>query len=84
MGLAVSVALCTFDSAPYLDPQLRSIAAQTVPPTEVVVSDDGSRDDTLAIVERWAAEDGHNLAPAGEGRRVRKDKARGRGRAIRT
>jgi DNA-binding transcriptional LysR family regulator len=36
------------------------------------------------LVERWAAEDGHNLAPAGEGRRVRKDKARGRGRAIRT
>ena len=56
MDLAVSVALCTFDSARYLRPQLRSIAEQTVLPAEVVISDDGSHDDTLAIVEKWAAE----------------------------
>lgn len=36
------------------------------------------------LVERWAEEGDHNLVPTEAGQRVRKDKARGRGRAIRT
>ena len=47
----VSVALATFDGAAYLEPQLRSILAQTRPVDELVISDDGSRDDTLAVAE---------------------------------
>jgi glycosyltransferase involved in cell wall biosynthesis len=52
----VSVALCTYNGAPFLPAQLASISAQTVPPAEVVISDDGSFDDSLTVVEAWAAE----------------------------
>lgn len=52
----ISVALCTYNGASYLDEQLRSILAQTVLPGEIVVSDDGSTDGTPEIVESVAAE----------------------------
>ncbi|MGG7509622.1 glycosyltransferase family 2 protein [Plantibacter sp. YIM 135249] len=51
----VSVALCTYNGAAYLGEQLASILAQTVLPGEIVVSDDGSTDGTIALVERIAA-----------------------------
>ncbi len=51
---AVSVALCTYNGASYLAEQLRSLAAQTLPPAELVVSDDGSTDGTAAVVEDFA------------------------------
>src|SRR5689334_9736183 len=47
--------MCTFDGARYIEAQLASIAAQTVRPAELVVSDDGSTDGTVALVERFAA-----------------------------
>ena len=46
----VSVALCTYNGAPYVRQQLVSILAQTVPPAEVIVSDDGSTDRTVELV----------------------------------
>ena len=49
----VSVALCTYNGARYLDAQLRSLAGQTFLPFELVVSDDGSTDDTAAIVAEF-------------------------------
>lgn len=52
---SVSVALCTHNGAAFLEQQLRSIAGQSVPPFEIVVSDDASTDDTTTIVERFAA-----------------------------
>ncbi len=51
----MSVALCTYNGARFLDRQLCTIAEQTRPPTEVVISDDGSADGTLAIAEAWAS-----------------------------
>lgn len=51
---AVSVALCTFNGQRWLSPFLESLAAQTHPPHELVVSDDGSTDDTLAIIHAFA------------------------------
>jgi len=54
--MQTSVALCAFNSARFLPFQLESIASQTVLPDEVVVCDDGSTDETLTILERWAAE----------------------------
>lgn len=45
----ISVALCTHNGSVYLREQLSSIVAQTLPPTEIVVSDDASTDDTVAI-----------------------------------
>jgi glycosyltransferase involved in cell wall biosynthesis len=47
----LAVALATYNGAKYLPIQLKSILSQTRPPDEIVVSDDGSTDDTLAIVE---------------------------------
>jgi glycosyltransferase involved in cell wall biosynthesis len=51
---AVSVALCTHNGAKFLQAQLASIAAQTRPPDELVISDDDSSDGTNTIVEAFA------------------------------
>ncbi|MGJ7571751.1 glycosyltransferase family 2 protein [Variovorax sp. RB2P76] len=50
MALDVSVALCTRNGALYLPEQVRSICAQTPLPREIVLSDDGSTDGTVAVV----------------------------------
>lgn len=46
--------MCTYNGSAYLGEQLRSIAFQTLPPDEVVVCDDRSSDDSVAVVEAWA------------------------------
>lgn len=52
----ISVALCTCNGANYIYHQLESIANQTVPVDEIVVCDDSSDDDTIAIVEQFQRE----------------------------
>ena len=52
----VSVALCTHNGARYVREQVTSILAQTLLPIEIVVSDDASSDDTLAIIRSTVAE----------------------------
>lgn len=52
-AFSVSVAICTYNSDRFLAEELESIAGQTVLPTEVVVCDDGSTDETLTILETW-------------------------------
>lgn len=52
----VSVALCTYNGARFVGEQMRSILEQTRPAAELVISDDGSTDGTLAIVEATIAE----------------------------
>jgi hypothetical protein len=51
---SVSVALCTYQGAPWLPDFLGSLQAQRRLPDELVVQDDGSTDDTLAILESFA------------------------------
>lgn len=51
----VSVVVATFDGAAHVREQLDSIAAQTVPPLEILVGDDGSTDQTVSIVKDFAA-----------------------------
>lgn len=51
----LSIALCTYNGAVYLEEQLESIAAQTRIPDELVISDDQSTDDTLRLIEEFAA-----------------------------
>jgi glycosyltransferase involved in cell wall biosynthesis len=51
---AISVAMATFNGERFIEEQLESIASQTVTPIELVISDDGSTDSTLSIVERFA------------------------------
>lgn len=58
MTLEVSVALCTRNGARYLPEQLRSICAQEPLPREIVLSDDASTDDTLAVVRDTLAQCG--------------------------
>jgi glycosyltransferase involved in cell wall biosynthesis len=50
MTLSVSVALCTYNSARFIAEQINSILAGVLLPGELVVSDDGSTDDTLAQI----------------------------------
>jgi len=50
----VSVAMATYNGARHLPEQLASIAGQTIPPAELVVGDDGSTDDTLAVIRAFA------------------------------
>lgn len=52
--MRLSVALCTYNGAAYLPAQLASLAAQDRLPDELVVSDDGSTDETLAVVGAFA------------------------------
>ena len=51
----ISVALCTYNGAAYLDEQLRSIAEQNCLPDELVVCDDASSDATGQIVADFSA-----------------------------
>lgn len=50
MSLSISVALCTHNGAMYVAEQVRSILSQTRLPREIVLSDDASSDDTVALV----------------------------------
>jgi len=52
--MRVSIALATYNGSTYLDEQLASIAAQSLPPYEVVLCDDGSSDNTVEIARRFA------------------------------
>lgn len=52
----LSVAMCTRNGARFVAEQVRSILIQSVVPRELVVGDDASTDDTLAIIEATVAE----------------------------
>jgi glycosyltransferase involved in cell wall biosynthesis len=52
---SVSVAMATFNGSRFIREQLDSVAAQSYLPSELIVSDDGSTDDTLQLVEDFAA-----------------------------
>jgi glycosyltransferase involved in cell wall biosynthesis len=54
---AVSVLISVRDGARYLDETLESLAAQTFTDFEIVIADDHSRDDTHAVLKRWALRD---------------------------
>lgn len=56
MAVRISVAMCTKNCASYLDAQLRSIAAQTRQPDELVVADEASSDASHDILLRFAAD----------------------------
>jgi glycosyltransferase involved in cell wall biosynthesis len=60
--MKISVALATYNGAKFIREQLESVNAQTRPPDELVVVDDGSTDCTLAIIADFAA---HARFPVG-------------------
>jgi glycosyltransferase involved in cell wall biosynthesis len=53
----MSVAVPAYNAAQYIRQTLESVGAQTHRSTEVIVIDDGSRDETPAIVNEWASRD---------------------------
>jgi alpha-1,3-rhamnosyltransferase len=50
--VTVSVVVPSYNHAPFIEKTLRSIFAQTLQPREIIVIDDGSRDDSPNIIER--------------------------------
>lgn len=52
--MKISVAMCTYNGAPFVEEQIASIIEQTRPPHELVIRDDQSSDETAAIVDRLA------------------------------
>ncbi len=55
-NLSISAALCTYNGARFIREQVRSMCLQTHPPVEIVLSDDGSTDDCVAVArDAWKA-----------------------------
>jgi glycosyltransferase involved in cell wall biosynthesis len=54
----ISVAICSFNGGAFLEKQLESIATQQVLPDEIVISDDGSTDRTIGIIEGFRNKSG--------------------------
>lgn len=46
----ISVVMCTYNGALYIEEQLISIMSQSLPPAEVIICDDRSTDDTAVIL----------------------------------
>jgi len=79
----VSVAIATYNGEKFFFEQLESIRKQTVAPNEIVISDDNSSDDTLAVVDKalppeWRHDNGvalkilHNSQALGPGKNFEK------------
>jgi glycosyltransferase involved in cell wall biosynthesis len=56
IAVDVSVAMCTYNGARFVGEQLRSIFAQSEVPAEIVIVDDRSTDNTVAVVRRTVAD----------------------------
>jgi glycosyltransferase involved in cell wall biosynthesis len=52
----VSVVIPMYNAAAFIGQTVESVLAQTYHPLEVIVVDDGSHDNSAAIVEQWAGE----------------------------
>src|ERR1035438_8052377 len=52
--ISVSVAMATYNGQQHIRRQLESLAAQSHIPTELVIVDDRSEDDTQAIIDAFA------------------------------
>ena len=53
----ISVIIPVYNASKYLEEALNSVAQQTYPSYEVLLIDDGSSDDSLAICEQFANRD---------------------------
>lgn len=50
----ISIILCTYNGAKYIEDQLDSIANQTILPSELISCDDISTDNTVSIIKAWS------------------------------
>lgn len=52
--MKISIAMATYNGAKYLQEQLDSFASQTRQPDELIITDDGSIDNTIQIIEDFS------------------------------
>ena len=57
--MKTSVIIATYNGSKFIEEQFDSILAQSVQPDEVVITDDGSKDNTREVVQRYIDE--HDL-----------------------
>ena len=50
-SIRFSVAMCTYNGAQFVEQQLDSILKQTLPPSQLIICDDGSTDNTVELIE---------------------------------
>ncbi|MBQ2536421.1 MAG: glycosyltransferase, partial [Bacteroidaceae bacterium] len=51
--MPVSLIITTYNNTVSLERCLKSVAAQTVMPDEIVIGDDGSTEETRALIDAW-------------------------------
>lgn len=56
MTFSISIAMATYNGARHIGRQLQSFVEQTVQPDELIVTDDGSTDNTIEIIREFALE----------------------------
>lgn len=54
--MKISVVIATYNGIKFIEEQLNSILAQSVQPDEVIITDDGSKDNTEEVVKRYINE----------------------------
>lgn len=57
----VSVIIASYNHAPYIEQSIESVLAQTYPHIELLVVDDGSKDDSVARIERLQKKHGFDF-----------------------
>jgi glycosyltransferase involved in cell wall biosynthesis len=78
----VSVVIPTFNSRSYISQSLQSVLGQTYPHIEIIVVDDGSVDDTVAVAERRLAACGRSWKILRLGENAGPSAARNRGWSV--
>src|SRR4051812_26729557 len=49
----ISIVLCSYNGAKFIDEQIQSLLQQTYPNLEIIISDDASTDNTPALLEKY-------------------------------
>ena len=71
----VSILIPAYNAQDWIADTIRSALAQTWPRTEIVIVDDGSRDDTLALANQFAAPHVKIVASENEGAAAARNRA---------
>lgn len=72
-NIRISVALPSYNGAAYLRQQLDSILEQLTEMDELVISDDGSTDGTVAVIKEYQAKDNRIRLLSGPGQGIKKN-----------
>lgn len=70
---SVSVVMATYNGGGYIGQQIESILNQTYPFKELIISDDGSTDNTIEVIKQWAEKDNRIVLIKNNGKHGIKD-----------